>query len=249
MPTPDLSPPLNHVFVDVENVKVVDPEIIGGIAVKFTLLVGAQQKNLPVELVGKMMEHAASVQLIRLTQPGKNALDFALAYYLGQAVLSDPTGFFHLISKDKGYDPLIEHLRSRHIRVRRHDDYTTLTFLSSTQTPVILQTNPKPAVPAKAKVAVKIAAPAKQKPPVAAKPTPLRFEELNSRALTHLRSKTTGRPTRQKTLKTHLMDHFRKVTTESDVLKLINEWCSKGILETAEVQNAEGNFKITAYKL
>ena len=74
------------------------------------------------------MEHAASVQLVRLTSSGKNAVDFALAYYLGRAVLADPTAYFHLISKDKGYDPLIEHLRSRHVQVRRHDDFKTLTF-------------------------------------------------------------------------------------------------------------------------
>jgi len=56
------------------------------------------------------------VQLVRLTATGKNALDFTLAYYVGRAVAADPTGFFHIVSKDTGYDPLIEHLRSKHIR-------------------------------------------------------------------------------------------------------------------------------------
>ena len=59
---------------------------------------------------------------------GRNALDLTLAYYLGRCVLTDPTAYFHIVSKDTGFDPLIEHLRSQHINARRHDDFTTLTF-------------------------------------------------------------------------------------------------------------------------
>jgi hypothetical protein len=82
-----------------------------------------------------MMEHAASVQLVRLTSSGRNALDFALSYYLGRAVLADPTAYFHVVSGDKGFDPLIEHLRSRHVHAHRHDDFTTLTFSGPTKAP------------------------------------------------------------------------------------------------------------------
>ena len=73
------------------------------------------------------MENAASIQLVRLTTSGRNALDFALAYYVGRAVAADPTGHFHIVSKDTGFDPLIEHLRSRHIHADRHDDFAPLT--------------------------------------------------------------------------------------------------------------------------
>jgi hypothetical protein len=94
---------------------------------------GARHTRLDVALVEKLMEHAASVQLVRLTSSGRNALDFALSYYLGRAVLSDPTAYFHVVSRDKGFDPLIEHLRSRHIHAHRHDDFTTLTFSDPTK--------------------------------------------------------------------------------------------------------------------
>ncbi len=119
---------MNHVFVDFENVHQVDLAVIGSKAVCFMLLLGARQTKLDAALVEKLMESAASVQLVRLTSSGRNALDFALAYYVGRAVIADPTGYFHIISKDTGYDPLIEHLRNRQIHVRRHDDFTTLTF-------------------------------------------------------------------------------------------------------------------------
>ena len=119
---------MNHVFVDFENVHEIDLSVIGNKAVIITLLLGAKHSKLDVCLVEQMMKHAASVQLLRLSSSGKNGLDFALAFYLGRAATTDPTGYFHIISKDKGFDPLVEHLRSRHVNVRRHDDFSALTF-------------------------------------------------------------------------------------------------------------------------
>jgi hypothetical protein len=72
---------------------------------------------------------------VRLSFSGKNALDFALAYYVGRAVMADPTGHFHIVSRDTGFDPLIEHLRSRHIHAHRHDDFATLTFSGPAKPP------------------------------------------------------------------------------------------------------------------
>src|SRR5690348_12675700 len=126
--TTDLPPPVNHVFVDFENVHEIDLAVIGSKTVAFTLLVGARQTKLEVSLVEKLFEHAVSVRFVRLTSPGRDALDFTLAYYVGRAVAADPTGYFHIVSKDGGYDPLITHLRSRHISARRHDSFATLTF-------------------------------------------------------------------------------------------------------------------------
>src|SRR6185369_16053281 len=136
--TTDLPPPVNHVFVDFENVHKIDLAVIGSRTVAFTLLVGPRQTKLEVSLVEKLFEHALSVQFVRLASSGRNALDFTLAYYVGRAVAADPTGLFHIVSKDTGYDPLIEHLRSRHICAQRHDSFATLTFTVP----------PKPATPA-----------------------------------------------------------------------------------------------------
>jgi hypothetical protein len=136
----DLPPPINHVFVDFENVHTIDLSVIGSKSVRFTLMLGAKQKRLDVELVEKLMEHAESVQLVRLTASGKNALDFALAYYVGRATMADPAAYIHIISKDQGFDPLIQHLRSRQIHAHRHDDFSSLTFSG---------TNKKTATPSK----------------------------------------------------------------------------------------------------
>jgi hypothetical protein len=130
--------PLHHVFVDFENVQHVDLTLVGTPAVSFTLLLGATQTTLDVKLVEKLLAHAPSVHLVRLTSPGKNALDFTLSYYLGRAALAEPTATFHIVSKDTGYDPLIAHLRSRNIRICRHADFTSLPFTKkSASSPVV----------------------------------------------------------------------------------------------------------------
>ena len=75
----DLPPPMNHVFVDFENVHHVGSSLIGARSVSFTLLLGAKHTKLDAELVVRMMAHAAAVEMIRLTATGKDALDFTLA--------------------------------------------------------------------------------------------------------------------------------------------------------------------------
>ena len=137
---------MSHVFVDYENVHEVDPAVIGARSVSLTLLLGARQTKLDAALVEKLLEHAASVQLVRLTTSGENALDFALAYYVGRAAVADPTGHFHIVSKDTGFDPLIEHLRSRHIHAHRHNDFTALTFAESAKSPSVLPEDLMPRV-------------------------------------------------------------------------------------------------------
>lgn len=170
--------PTNHVLVDFENVCEIDTAILEHENVMLVLLVGAGRTKLDLDLVERLLIHAASVQLIRLSSRGKNALDFALAYYLGCAASADPTGVFHIISKDKGFDPLIEHLRSKHIRVRRHDDFATLTFSARTNLPtgVPPSTSPRPETSPTPKAG------------------PATMEALGGQVLAHLRKAQNNRP-------------------------------------------------------
>lgn len=52
--TPPMSPPMNHVLVDFENVHHIDPAIIGAKSVSLTILVGAKQTKLDAETVVKL---------------------------------------------------------------------------------------------------------------------------------------------------------------------------------------------------
>lgn len=125
MPTDSLRP-INHIFLDFENVHEIDLSIFDGKTVHFTLLVGVQKKNLDCSVVEGLIQNSAAVNLVKLERNGKNALDFALAYYVGRAAVTDPTAYFHIISKDKGYDAMIEHMRERSLQIRRHDGFAEL---------------------------------------------------------------------------------------------------------------------------
>ena len=192
--TSDLPPPMNHVFLDFENVQQIDVSMIGAKSVNFTLLLGAKQTKLDAGLVEKLMEHAASVHLVRLASSGKNALDFALAYYVGRAVSAAPGAFIHIVSKDTGFDPLVEHLRSRHIHAHRHDSFATLTFSGTARAAT-----------------------------VAPKAEPAAQEEPLNRILEHLRKNVANRPKKKKTLLSHLKSQLGKNATDADAAGLLEK--------------------------
>jgi hypothetical protein len=96
---------VNHVFIDFENVYLIDLSLIGAESYHFTLFIGSKQTKLDTALVEALLAHAWSVQLVRVTTSGKNALDLVLAAYVGQAVPANPTARFHIVSKDKATMP------------------------------------------------------------------------------------------------------------------------------------------------
>jgi hypothetical protein len=213
--------PVNYVFVDYENVKQIDLSVIGAKTVHLTLLLGPLQTRLDAALVEKLMEHSASVQLVRLQSAGKNALDFVLAFYLGKAANADPTAYFHIVSKDTGFDPLIEHLKSRHIRAYRHGDFTSLPFSGPTK-------------PADAKSSNKgdftsLTFSGPTKAPVVTAP-----EDPFTRVLEHLRKNTNNRPKRKKTLASHLKPLLGTSATEAGVHELIEKLHQAGRLTIGE---------------
>jgi hypothetical protein len=69
------------------------------------------------------------VQIVEMSGSGINALDFHIAYYLGELVARAPDAQFHVISKDKGFDPLLKHLKGKGIQVRRETDLAEIPAL------------------------------------------------------------------------------------------------------------------------
>lgn len=122
----------NYIFVDFENTQVVDLMLIQDKPVVVVLLLGEKQKHLPVTLVQQALEFPEKVRL-EISVSGKNALDFILAYHLGQCVQQDPAGYFHIVSKDKGFDPLIAHLKQQKISAARHDEFSSIPLLVNHQ--------------------------------------------------------------------------------------------------------------------
>ncbi|RFC38764.1 MAG: hypothetical protein DID89_2727548263 [Candidatus Nitrotoga sp. CP45] len=127
----------NYVFVDYENVQVPSLALLKSEHFKVCIFLGANNTKLPVSLFVSMQELGQRVELITLEASGKNALDFHIAYYLGVLSSADPTAFFHIISKDSGFDPLIHHLKTKKIFSARSasiEDMSCLQAQTATST-------------------------------------------------------------------------------------------------------------------
>jgi len=229
---------MNHVFVDFENVHQVDLSLIGAKSVSFTLMVGAKQTKLDSDLVEKLMVHSCSVQLVKLKSLGKNALDFALAYYLGRAALADPAAYFHIISNDGGFDSLIEHLRARHIHVHRHASCSDLTFTwSGKKLPVPELTEEKSATKkvAAKKVAKGVATQTAAKNVAAKKKvSALTANEGYDRVWDDFSKNSSNLPARRKSLQSRIGHLIGKDVDGEEVAKLIKRLENAGMLKFTE---------------
>lgn len=111
----------NYVLIDFESVQVKSLALLTGEHFRVHLFVGPHHAKLPRSLVVAMHEFGARAKYIELDTPGPNALDFHIAYYLGNLAATDPDGFFHIISKDTGFDPLIRHLKTKKVLAARSE--------------------------------------------------------------------------------------------------------------------------------
>ncbi len=127
-----MSSPTHLVFVDFENVPSIDLRPVEGKPVKVTLLIGKQQKKLDLALVQQIHRLAAQVDLVEVGASGRNALDLTLACYLGRAVQATAGAQFHIVSKDKDFDPLIAHLKAAGLKVARHPSIASVPFAGTT---------------------------------------------------------------------------------------------------------------------
>ena len=119
----------NYVFIDFENVQPKNLEILANHPFQVFVFVGANQSKVPLNLAVAMQNLGVNAKYIQISGSGKNALDFHIAYYIGQLSEQDPEGYFHIISKDIGFDPLIKHLKSKKIRVQREKDLAEIPVL------------------------------------------------------------------------------------------------------------------------
>ncbi len=119
----------NYIFVDFENVHDIDLALIEGRPVKVFLFIGEQQTKMSVELLMQVHRFHNQVQLIKLQCTGKNALDFVLAHHTGLQAAADPDGFFHIVSRDKGFAALVAHLKDKNIWAARAEVFAEIPAL------------------------------------------------------------------------------------------------------------------------
>lgn len=129
----------NYLLVDLENVTLHHLALGNGGPFKVKLFCGSHQKKVDIEVAGALQALGPeAVEYIRMDGAGKNALDFLIAYYIGRLAAADRTAFFHIISKDTGFDPLVKHLKSQKILCQRSpsvDDVPLVKLINSKSLP------------------------------------------------------------------------------------------------------------------
>lgn len=100
-----------YILVDFENVHESNYKELLSQDVHLKVFLGESQNKIPTELVLGIQDAVGLGRLIQISGNGKNALDFHIAYELGRIFSNDKNAECIIISKDTGYDPLIENIR------------------------------------------------------------------------------------------------------------------------------------------
>jgi len=109
----------NIILIDFENVQPKDLAQLRGRPFKTKVFCGANQTKVPFDLAAELQPLGPDAEYIRIQGTGPNALDFHIAYYIGRLSTELPGATFHIVSKDKGFDPLIKHLKIQNITCNR----------------------------------------------------------------------------------------------------------------------------------
>jgi hypothetical protein len=137
-------------LIDFENVQ---PKALGRLqpgAARIKVFLGQHQSKLMLELVQALQPFGKDAEYIQIQGSGPDAVDFHIAFYIGRLAASHPGASFTIVSKDRGFDPLVKHLGTLGIACRRVPEIPD-TAAGAVATPATV----KPAKQAQAKKAAK----------------------------------------------------------------------------------------------
>lgn len=226
----------HFVLVDYENVQ---PKGLGALAAEHAevrVFAGAAQHKIDLALAQALQPFGARAEYVQINGSGKNALDFHIAFHLGELAARHPDAQFTIVSKDTGFDPLVRHLDARGIPCRR-----TAT-LGAGATPKAANEKAQPAKggagtataarttsakPQPTKATAKTTAATKQ----ARLPLPLPARE---QVLNWLASIPTSRPRTRRTLVSSIKALLKPSATDEAVSALVAELVDAGVLTISE---------------
>lgn len=125
----------NYVLIDYENVQPASIEALEHEQFHVIVFVGANQTKVTYEVASALQRMGSRASYLKVSGNGSNALDFHIAFYIGQLSTKEPEAYFHVVSKDTGFDPLIQHLKGLKIpasRVRAITDLPLVKAATST---------------------------------------------------------------------------------------------------------------------
>ena len=208
----------HYIFVDFENIHEVQLDLIENKPVVVVLVLGERHKKLSVDLVKQLLKYPAQVRLVEAGLSGRNALDFVLAYLIGVQSTTDRAGHFHILSRDKGFNALIEHLKKNDILADRHESFVKIPVFA-VKAVTATATAGGPAKPGRAR---------RKKRSSASAPAPSdRTKETIEWFATH----TLNRPKTEKRLISHLYTHFGKRLSTGELAAMVKDLGARAAIE------------------
>jgi hypothetical protein len=201
------------ILVDFENVRPASLSVLRGTDFKIIVFLGAAQTRVPADLVVEMQALGPNAEYVRCSASGSNALDFHIAYYVGRLAVEHPGATFQIISGDKGFDPLIRHLKGSNISCERRASL-----------------DPQPATR-------KAAAPAPAPRPVAkpaTKPKPGPPISVLDKVKDNLARRGNSRPRTVKTLHSTVRQIAGPDAPDAVVEKLVKDLVTQGVLSISD---------------
>ncbi len=241
----------NYVLIDYENVQPDLLPLLSETNVYVIVFVGAAQRSVPVDFAAAMQRLGSRATYIKLSGNGSNALDFHIAFYLGVLAVRDHAAYFHIISKDTGFDPLIQHMRAKQVKAHRFEDVTDIPIIKKNLSPPLPSAsahepgkNGHSAAPTYIDATVETVAPTMNSNGVDVRPPPAPVEtgvqacsspasqnasnpsqrSRNERiafVVTHLQKHHVTRPAKVATLRNHIHALFHKQLTDLEVDSIV----------------------------
>jgi hypothetical protein len=127
----------NYVLIDYESVQPASIAVLEQEFFKVMIFVGEKQAKVSFEVAASLQRLGAKAAYVKMAGSGPNALDFHIAFYIGQLTVAEPDAYFHIISKDTGFDPLVAHLKTKKILAARSKDVSEIPMvkISNAKTP------------------------------------------------------------------------------------------------------------------
>lgn len=117
------------ILVDWENVQ---PELLPALNLEGTrilVFIGPHQNKLPFAVVQAVQKLGERAQYVQVSKQGNDALDMHIAFYMGRLAVELSDVYFHVIAKDRDYDPLIAHLKALKVGAAKWPDLASIPIL------------------------------------------------------------------------------------------------------------------------
>jgi hypothetical protein len=228
---------VTYLLVDFENLQPPAEHVakVRGDSYRLWVFHGPHQNKFASDLVKAWQPLGDRVCFVQSSKAGKNALDFHIAFCLGQVQQQDAdakrAARYIVVTQDGGFDPLFEHMRLLGCAVGKAKSIPAALALAKQLKPGSAS---RPRHPGAAKkVAVKKAT--KKTAGKAATELKNAAKNVNGadafdKLLAHLRAHPKNRPTTEKSLANHIPNMVGGTVTEKEVTDLMTPLLGAGVV-------------------